>query len=262
MNPEALIKQGALKDALTALKKEVAAKPGDARLRWFLFQLFSFMGDWTRARDQLSLAAQLDKEYRSHAMIFSRVLAAEQLRPQILAGERTPLFLGQPMPWVAQVIEANRLLAAGDLEAATALRASAFDDMPAVPGRVNGEPFSWFADQDTRFGAQLECFLHGKYYWVPFAQIKALVIEGAPQSHTDVLYPKARLVLTNEGALDVLLFARYPLFTQVEEDALGLNRLTRWEDPNDYTVCGSGQRVFCTDQGEYPLLELRMLDFD
>lgn len=257
---EHILKEGDLTGALDALKQEVAANPGDARLRWFLFQLFCFAADWKRASDQLQVAARLDKEYHSLALIFNRVIAAERLRPEILSGQRTPLFLGEPEAWVAGVLEANRLLAAGERAASAELRESTFGEMSAVAGQINGEAFEWIADQDTRFGALLECFLHGKYYWVPFSQIKALLIETTPKSHTDVLYPKAKLMLANEGTVDVLLFARYPMACAPTDSALALNRLTVWEDPDDYTVCGNGQRVFCTDAGEYPLLELRTLE--
>lgn len=260
-DPQQLLKEGALAEALAELKKEVTAKPGDAKIRWFLFQLFCFSGEWKRASDQLRMSAKLDKEYESLAVIFNRVIAAERLRPEIIEGERTPLFLGEPEAWVAEILEANRLLAQGQTEAATATRESAFERMPAVAGRINGEPFEWFADQDTRFGAQLECFLHGKYYWLPFSQIKELTIESAPQTHTDVLYPKAKVALANEGVVDLFLFARYPFKEPPEDERLCLNRRTVWQEINDYTVCGAGQRVFCTDSGDYPLLELRTLEF-
>lgn len=260
-DPQQLLKEGALSEALLELKKEVSAKPGDPAKRWFLFQLFCFSGEWKRATDQLRMAAKLDKEYESLAIIFNRVMAAERLRPEILNGQRTPLFLGEPESWVAEILEANRLWAAGETETATAARQSAFDSMPAVAGQINGEAFEWMADQDTRFGAQLECFLHGKYYWLPFSQIKELNVETAPKTHTDVLYPKAQIALTNEGVLDVLLFARYPFASTPEDERLCLNRRTVWDETNDYSVRGQGQRIFCTDAGDYPLLELRTLEF-
>lgn len=259
--PQQLLKEGALSEALLELKKEVSAKPGDPAKRWFLFQLFCFSGDWKRASDQLRMAANLDKEYESFALIFNRVMAAERLRPEIVSGLRTPLFLGEPEAWVAGILEANRLLGLGETAASASARESAFASMPGLAGRINGEAFEWIADQDTRFGAQLECFLHGKYYWLPFSQIKELTIASAPATHTDILYPKAQVALTNGGVLDVLLFARYPFARAPEDEKLCLNRLTVWDETNDYTVCGSGQRVFCTDGGDYSLLELRTLEF-
>lgn len=258
--PQQLLKEGSLRAALEALKRHVAANPGDPASRWFLFQLFCFSGEWKRASDQLRVAAKLDKEYESFALIFNRVIAAERLRPEIVEGVRTPLFLGEPEGWVAGILEANRLLGLGETAAATSARESAFESMPALNGRINGEAFEWIADQDTRFGAQLECFLHGKYYWLPFSQIKELTVEAAPKTHTDILYPKAQVALSNGGVLDVLLFARYPFADAPEDERLCLNRLTVWDEINEYTVCGKGQRVFCTDGGDYSLLELRTLE--
>ncbi len=56
MNAETLVKEGKLDEALAALKQEVRAKAGDARLRVFLFQLQSVMGAWEGAITQLNVA--------------------------------------------------------------------------------------------------------------------------------------------------------------------------------------------------------------
>ena len=58
-----------------------------------------------------------------------------------------------------------------------------------------------------------------------------------------------------------MLFARYPAEYSVDSPALAMNRLTEWEDLNDYNIIGRGQRMFCADSGEFPLLELSMLAF-
>ncbi|MGJ8640757.1 MAG: type VI secretion system accessory protein TagJ [Opitutaceae bacterium] len=262
MEIETLLKEGRLSDALANLKKQVAAKPSDASLRWFLFQLFSFTGDWKRAQDQITLAAQLDKNFQSRSMVYSRVLSAERLRADIVKGTRTPVLLGEPEPWLAQQFEANRLLGEGKIDEATELRMKVFEEMPASSGKLNGIGFEWICDQDSRFGATIECFMLGKYYWVPISQIKGLVIEQTPQSYTDILYPQAKMVLANEGVMDVMLFARYPYIEGTTDDAISMNRLTVWESENDYTLIGSGQRLLCTNESDFPLLELTTLELD
>lgn len=262
MEPKSLLQRGELGCALAELKKQVAAKPQDTSLRWFLFQLFCFGGEWKRARDQLSLIGQMDRGLRASAMVYERLLIAEELRGEILSGRRMPHFLGEPSEWVAWIMKANRLLSDGQVAASTELRAKAFEEMPAVGGRINGQEFSWICDQDTRIGAQLECFIRGSYYWLSIEQIRGLIIDSAPKTHTDVLYPQAQLTLRNEGRLDVMLFGRYALSGDDYKDAVLLNRLTEWEDVNDLTLIGSGQRTLCTDQGAYAILELRTLEID
>lgn len=262
MSSEALLKEDNLAEALTALKKEVASKPSDAELRWFLFQLFCFCGEFERAQSQLNLAAQLDKEFQSASMIYSRVMASELLRIEVVAGRRTPVLLGEPEPWMAKLFEANRILGQGQLEAATALRMEAFDAQPAISGKCNQTDFDWICDQDSRFAGNLECFLNGKYYWIPLSQVKELSLSAESKSYTDLLYPRAKLTLRTEAQLDVMLFARYPAEYSPDAPALAMNRLTEWEDINDYTVLGHGQRMFCADSGDFPLLELLMLSFD
>jgi type VI secretion system protein ImpE len=262
MDSEALLRQDNLVEALSSLKKEVSAQPSDATLRWFLFQLFCFTGEYERAQNQLNVAAELDKEFQSAALIYSRVMAAELLRSKVAAGEQTPVLLGEPEPWLAKLFEANRILGQGQLEAATALRMEAFDAQPAISGKCNETDFEWICDQDSRFAGNLECFLNGKYYWIPLSQVKTLMLSTESKSYTDLLYPRAELVLRTEAELDVMLFARYPGEYSPDARDLAMNRLTEWKDINDYTALGRGQRMFCADSGEFPLLEWQVLSFD
>ena len=61
MTAKELLQQGKLEEARKALQEEVRAKPTDAKLRVFLFQLMAVMGDWERALNQLNVAADLDQ---------------------------------------------------------------------------------------------------------------------------------------------------------------------------------------------------------
>lgn len=265
MTPEVLLKNNNLSDALSALKKDIAAAPSDAKKRWFLFQLFCFNCEYERAQEQLKLAAQLDDAFQSASMIYLRVVASEFFREKVIvSAEETPLILGEPEEWMAKLFEANRMLGQNNLEAATQLRMEAYDLQPAVSGRCNDVPFEWICDQDSRFAGNLECFLNGKYYWLPLSQIKelTLAIENQPRSYLDLLYPQAKLILKTEAELDIILFARYPGSYSSESSELAMNRLTEWDDLNDYNILGRGQRMFCTDSDDFPILELKKLSFD
>lgn len=265
MVPEVLLKDRNLADALVNLKKEVASNPSDAEKRWFLFQLFCFNSEYERAQEQLKLAAQLDESFQSALLIYSRVIASEIFRHEVVvSGQETPLILGEPEEWVAKLFEANRMLGQGNQEAATELRMEAYDLQPVVPGKCNDVPFDWICDQDSRFAGNLECFLNGKYYWLSLSQIKelSLTVEDEARTYLDLLYPKAKLILRTEAELDVMLFARYPGNYSSESSELAMNRLTEWEDLNDYNILGRGQRMFCSESDDFPLLELSKLVFD
>ena len=96
------------------------------------------------------------------------------------------------------------------------------------------------------------------------SQVKelSLTVNSEARSYTDLLYPQAKLTLRTEAELDVMLFARYPGNYSPESSGLAMNRLTEWEDLNDYNILGRGQRMFCSDNDDYPLLELSTLSFD
>lgn len=265
MVPEILLKDYNLADALVNLKKEVASDPSDAGKRWFLFQLFCFNGEYERSQEQLKLAAQLDESFQSAFLIYSRVIASEIFREKVVvSGQETPLILGEPEEWVAKLFEANRMLGDGNLDAATKLRMEAYELQPTVSGKCNDVQFDWICDQDSRFAGNLECFLNGKYYWLSLSQVKELSLSVNPEtrSYIDLLYPKAKLVLRTEAELDVMLFARYPGRYASASSELAMNRLTDWEDLNDYNILGRGQRMLCSDSGDFPLLELSKLSFD
>ena len=265
MTSEVLLKDNNLAGALSDLKKSVASEPSDAEKRWFLFQLFCFNGEYKRAQEQLKLAAQLDDAFQSAFLIYSRVIASEFFREKVvMSAEETPLILGEPEEWMAKLFEANRMLGQGNLEAATKLRMEVYELQPAISGKCNDVPFEWICDQDSRFAGNLECFLNGKYYWLSLAQVKELKLgfESNNRSYIDLLYPQAKLTLKTEAELDVILFARYPGNYSPELPELALNRLTEWEDLNDYNILGRGQRMFCADSGDFPLLELKQLSFD
>lgn len=265
MTSEVLLKQNNLADALADLKKSIVSAPSDAEKRWFLFQLFCFSSEYERAKEQLKLAAQLDDVFQSAFLIYSRVLASELFRKKVVvSGEETPLILGEPEEWVAKLFEANRMLNQNDLEAATKLRMEVYESQTVVSGQCNEVPFEWISDQDSRFAGNLECFLNGKYYWLSLSQIKELTLtsETKTKSYIDLLYPQAKLTLRTGAELDAILFARYPGDYSPESPELAMNRLTEWEDLNDYNILGRGQRMFCADSGDFPLLELTKLSFN
>jgi type VI secretion system protein ImpE len=257
MTSKELVQAGKVKEALAALQAEVRAKPNDAKLRVFLFQLLAVLGDWDRAVNQLKVVTDQDAEALLMAQVCGPALAAENLRADIFAGKRTPLILGKPEEWVSLLVQANKHYADGEFDAAAELRDKAFDAAPAVAGAINGQPFEWIADADQRFGPLFEAVIDGKYYWIPFSHITELTIEK-PSDLRDLVWLPAIVTLAAGAQKIALLPVRYP-GTEKSDDGLALlARKTDWIDKGGISI-GVGQRIFATDASEIPLLEVRKL---
>lgn len=258
MDPEARLSEGDLDGALAALQDRVRKNPADARLRIFLFQLLCVMGDWKRAITQLKVAAELDSSATSMAQAYREAIICEVFREKVFAGEKTPLILGEPPEWIAPLVEALRVQAQGNLDAAAALRQRAFADAPASGGELNGEPFVWIADADVRLGPVLEAVINGRYYWVPFESIRSLLIE-APADLRDVVWTPATLTVAAGGEVVALIPTRYTGTAAKGTPAQKLARETVWRDEGAETFVGTGQRLLATDKGDTALMDVRAL---
>jgi len=53
--------------------------------------------------------------------------------------------------------------------------------------------------------------------------------------------------------------ARYPLSDEAEDDLVKLGRKTDWIERGGEFQVPVGQRLFATNEGEYPMLEVRAL---
>jgi type VI secretion system protein ImpE len=256
MKAAELLKAGRLEDCLGALQSEVRANPADAKLRVFLFQLLAVLGQWGKAMTQLNVAAELDASCLLMAQACRQLLNCEVFRAEVFAGRRGPLVFGQPEEWLGWLVQANSLLAGGQSGQAAELRDRAFEAAPAVAGQIDGQPFEWIADADTRLGPILEVVVDGRYYWVPFGGIKALRLEQ-PTDLRDVLWLPATFVWANEGQAAGFVLARYPGSEGHAEAAVKLARQTLWETTADGHSLGFGQRMLATDQGEFALADTR-----
>lgn len=254
-----LIRQGLPTQALEALQAEIRQNPADPRLRVFLFQLNCILGRWEKALTQLQVVAGLNAETMLLAQIFRPVLACEMLRAEVFSGKRTPLIFGEPAEWIGLLVQTAALVGQGRFDAAAELRAKAFDAAPATPGKVDGQPFDWIADADSRLGPLLELILDGKYYWAPFSRISRIEIEK-PSDMRDLVWTPARFTWTNGGAVSAHIPARYPGTETAPDDALRLSRKTSWHEAAPECFIGLGQRVLATSGGEYPLLECRTIE--
>jgi type VI secretion system protein ImpE len=261
MDALACLQSGDLEKALADLKAEIRNHPGKAELRIFLFQLLSVMGHWEKAMTQLNIAADLDSDALLMAQIHRPALNCEVLREAVFQGRRTPLSFGEPLNWMAWLIQIPGLLAAGESRAAADMRDKAYEAAPAVSGEIDGIAFTWIADADERLGPVLEAVIQGKYYWIPFQRIRRIQIEK-PVHLRDVVWVTATFTWANQGQSSGLIPGRYPGSEKEEDNGFRLGRKTAWRNAGDNLYVGLGQRMLATDQEEYPLLNIREVVLD
>ena len=251
------IKTGRLADALQALQSEVRANGADALVRISLIQLLCVMGNWDRAHAQLEVLDALGDEHKGWAGMMAQALVGEKLRREVFACTTTPLVLGEPSPWIAQLIQA---LKPASPESQAALRREAFEAASAVPVRIGDQDLPWLADADSRLGPVLEGIMEGKYYWIPLERIRSLKIE-APSDLRHLVWSPAEVTWVTGGESTLLIPTRYPGSEQVTDDRVRLARLTTWEDLGDGQFRGLGQRLFTAGDLDFPLLDVRDIEF-
>lgn len=251
-----ILREGRVDEALKELQNEVRRKPADARLRVFLFQLLAVLGQWDRAANQLAVVGDLDAKALPMVQTYRTALDCEVFRSRVFAGEKTPLIFGDPQDWIARMVEALRLTALGHHADAERHRTQALEQVPTSAGDVDGQPFEWIADADSRLGPICEAIINGKYYWVPFSRLHMISIEP-PADLRDFVWMPVRLTFANGGETVALIPTRYPESEQNAEGAIRLARKTDWAQVAESTYLGLGQRMLSTDAGEYPLMDIR-----
>jgi type VI secretion system protein ImpE len=252
---------GDLQGCLKELQNEVRRRPADAKLRTFLAQLLILTGDWDRALNQLTVMGELDAGALHMKHAYTAAIQCERLRAAVFAGARSPLVFGDPQPWIALLLQSLSMSAQGRPAEAAALRAQALEEAPVTAGTMNGEPFEWLADADSRLGPVLEVLLNGSYYWIPFARIRRIEFEK-PADARDLVWIPAQFTWSNAGEAMGLVPVRYPGSELSTDDAVRMSRKTEWQALGDDAFAGLGQRVLATSAAELGLLEVREVTLD
>lgn len=229
MTAKDLFQAGRLEEAVRALGVELRSDPTDLRRRTFLFELLCFSGDYDRAEKQLDVLADASKEAGLGSLLYRAALHAERTRRQMFETGTFPL--GQAR---------------------------------AVSGSIDGKPFESIVDADPRIGPRLEVYAAGAYLWLPFEHIASIEIQR-PQRLRDLIWIPALVqpAASFEGRElgEVLLPVLTPLASKHSDDAVRLGRATLWEQAGDEHEVPAGQKMFLVDGEEYPILEVRKLEF-
>ena len=255
---EESLKGGDPAAALAHLQEQVRARPEDAKLRVFLFQLLCVLGQWERALNQLKVASNLDAGALAMAQMYGEAVRCEAMRRDVFDGKKSPMIFGEPEQWLALLIESLLVAARGEAARSEQLRLRAFEEADTSAGEINGQPFEWIADADSRLGPVLEAVINGRYYWVPFSRLSQIKME-APEDLRDVVWMPAQLQFENGGESVALIPTRYPGSEAAGDGLIALARKTVWEEVTADTHRGLGQRIISTDAGDVPLMEIRSL---
>lgn len=232
MNARELYQAGKLNEAVRALGAEVRDNPGDAQRRTFLFELLCFAGEYDRAEKQLDVLAEGSGEKELAALVYRTALRAEKTRHELFEKKEYP-------------------------------KGAASGERSAMRGTLNGKAFEALSDADPRIGPRLEVFAGGGYMWLPFEQIASLKIE-APRRLRDLLWVpailRARAHAKEKDLGEVLLPGLTPFSWKHADDTVRLGRATVWEESSDGEL-PAGQKMLLVDDEEFPLLEVRQLEF-
>ncbi len=229
MNANELFKAGQLEEAVKSLASELRNDPTNVRNRTFLFELFCFTGELDRAEKQLDILSDLSKEAGMGTLVYRSAIQAERLRREMFEKKTFPQSTADPV--------------------------GSFT--------MNGASYAAIEDADPRIGARLEVFAAGSYLWLPFAHITSIRME-APKRLRDLLWIPAVLKTSPKcGGLDlgeVMIPALTPLSFRHADNSVRLGRQTLWEEVDEAAV-PMGQKVLLIDGEEFPILEVRTLEF-
>jgi len=261
MNAQEILRQGDPEASLKALVDDIRKNPADTKRRTFLFQLYCVLGAWDKAINQLATLEQLDPALWPMTQSYREVIRCESLRAEVFAGRKSPLVFGEPMDWLAWLIESLALNAHGNHGQASDLRSKALELASPSVGTLDGKAFAWLADADSRLGPVCEAIINGRYYWVPFCRIQRITVH-APEDLRDLVWVPVEFVWANEGSVTGFMPVRYPGSEASPDSRIRMAKSTDWANLDDQTYVGSGQRMWVTDQDEYALLDVREIRFD
>jgi type VI secretion system protein ImpE len=230
MKARELFRAGKLNEAIQSLSAELRDAPADVQRRTFLFELLCFAGDYDRAEKHLNVLADGNKNAEMGAILYHSALHAERLRLE--------QFKNNDLPTLAP--------------------------MKTFSGVLNGQPFESVVDADPRIGARLELYAAGAYLWIGFEHILSIELQ-APSKLRDLLWAPA-IVRTGPSFKDkelgeVMIPVLYPRSHAHPSDAVRLGRETHWQDVEGGEPIPVGQKLFLVDGEEFPLLEVRKLEF-
>jgi type VI secretion system protein ImpE len=247
-----------LDTTLTMAMAKVKASPTDASLRFGLFRMFAFTGQWSRAATQLATAIQMDATQAMYGTTYHPCLNCEGLREQVFAGtDKSPVFLGEPERWQGLLLQALRVPEVAEREA---LMLTALGDAPEVAGTFGDKTFAALCDADHRFGPQVELFVDGKYYWVGLDRLEEIRFLERTDL-IDHLWLPVEIVLKGGGSKSGYIPARYPGSQSNTDSEVVLGKNTEFQDFGEQLQIAVGGRQWVMDEQALMLSQMPTVVF-
>lgn len=261
MNVEEYLRLNDLDSCKKALFDQIKNSPGDVKLRIFLFQLSCITEDWTRAIGQLDVIKELDDSALALVNTYTQLISCEKKRQNVLQGKLNATCFGQPPSWLAYYTQAYQETVYNKFENAMELIAKGAELAPQISGVIDKEKhFEWLCDGDMRFGPVIEIILNGGYYWLPMENILKLEFEPV-EDLRDLVWRPVNLTLKNNGTLIGFVPVRYPINDMTTNSQL-LAKTCDWSEPTEHLYLGTGQRIFISENEEFPLLDISSIEFN
>jgi type VI secretion system protein ImpE len=254
MTASELLADGRLTEAIDEQLKVVEADPSPAT-RLFLFELLILSGHLRIARGELAAITSDEPAWPATRRRFRQLLRA--LRRWTL--RRRPAFLLPPPAHARRRWNAARAGELGD-DARGVKWADLADALtPEVRGFVDGREFVGLRDGDDRLASVFEVFVGSRYVWVPFEQVRAVVLPPAA-GVIETVYRPAELRLSDGRELNVVLPLVYPMSTEYG-DEYALGEAIDWAGEGNGPACAFGAKVYFVGEEELPLSQVRMIEF-
>lgn len=254
MTAREALADGRLTDAVELQTAAVNADPSPSA-RLFLFELLVLAGFLKAARSELNAITSDDPTWPASRRRFRQLLRALSKQNHL---RRRPRFLLPPPVHAKRRWNAARAGEAGDDDRGLRWVDRADAVTPEVRGFVDGRPFLGLRDGDERLASVFEVFVGSRYVWVPFEQVKAVVIPDAA-GVVEVVYRPAELRLTDGRTLNVTLPLVYPLSAEYG-DEFALGEAVDWTSEGAGPACAFGAKLYFVGEEELPLSQIRMLE--
>ncbi|HJV65384.1 MAG TPA: type VI secretion system accessory protein TagJ [Geomonas sp.] len=260
MNAIELIQANRLTEARAQLIADVNASPADAGKRVLLFEVLCFCGDYRKAEQHLDLLVGQDLAGRTSARVYKALLAAERERSEVAVGAKRPHLLGPAPPYLEAHFVARAQLQAGDIARAARYFRELEAESGALCGTANRNEFQGFQDSDAMLAPFLEIFIHDRYLWLPFRDLRELSV-APPHTLLDLLWAPAQLSTWQGITTSCFLPVLYPATYGHPDDMVRLGKMTDWRELGGGIFRGAGQHVFLAGDEELALLDIRELRF-
>ncbi len=252
---------GQLAEAVQAALNHVKSAPTDIGGRLFLAELLCFQGEWERAERQLEAVTKQSPDVAVYAGLLRQLIRGEVLREQVFSDGAPPQLIGE-LPADAKLqLELMAAARNGDTAMAASLVEQADQARQPVAVRCNEAAYEDVRDLDDRLAGVVEVITtNGKYYWVPWKNIRSLEM-FAPERPADLIWRRVAIDVVDGPEGEVYVPTRYPLNNQSQwDDQLRLGRATTWLGEETGVVSGAGQRMLMIGGDSIAWLEVKKIE--